>query len=68
MAISEDLRSIEVVLGTLPGLSHESDPIVRLVCSNLQALAEQVESLENLPLYTRELGRRQLSAPQRLSC
>ena len=55
MAISEDLRSIQMALRTIPGLPDDSAPIMQLVCSNLQSLAEQVESLENVPLSTGDL-------------
>ena len=51
MAISEDLRSVQATL--MQGLNLDNAPLLRLVCSNLQSIAEQVESLENLPLSTR---------------
>ena len=57
MAISEDLRSIQVVLRAMPGLPLDAAPVIQLVCSNLQSIAEQVESLENIPLSTAELVR-----------
>ena len=48
MAISEDLRSVQATL--MQGLNLDNAPLLRLVCSNLQSIAEQIESLENLPL------------------
>ncbi len=53
MAISEDLRSVQATL--MQGLNLDNAPLLRLVCSNLQSIAEQVESLENLPLSTRDI-------------
>ena len=50
MAISEDLRSVQATL--MQGLNLDNAPLLRLVCSNLQSIAEQIESLENLPLGT----------------
>ena len=50
MAISEDLRSVQATL--MQGLNLDNAPLLRLVCSNLQSIAEQIESLENLPLAT----------------
>lgn len=46
MAISEDLRSVQATL--MQGLNLDNAPLLRLVCSNLQSIAEQIESLENL--------------------
>lgn len=54
MAISEDLRSVQATL--MQGLNLDNAPLLRLVCSNLQSIAEQVESLENLPLSTRDMA------------
>ncbi len=54
MAISEDLRSIQATL--MQGLNLDNAPLLRLVCSNLQSIAEQIESLENLPLATRDIA------------
>ena len=34
----------------------DNAPLLRLVCSNLQSIAEQIESLENLPLATRDIA------------
>ena len=52
MAISEDLRSVQATL--MQGLNLDNAPL--LVCSNLQSIAEQIESLENLPLATRDIA------------
>ena len=54
MAISEDLRSVQATL--MQGLNLDNAPLLRLVCSNLQSIAEQIESLENLPLSTRDMA------------
>ena len=54
MAISEDLRSVQATL--MQGLNLDNAPLLRLVCSNLQSIAEQIESLENLPLSTRDIA------------
>ena len=54
MAISEDLRSVQAPL--MQGLNLDNAPLLRLVCSNLQSIAEQIESLENLPLSTRDMA------------
>ena len=57
MAISEDLRSVQATL--MQGLNLDNAPLLRLVCSNLQSIAEQIESLENLPLdIAGKVGRR----------
>ena len=66
MAISEDLRSVQATL--MQGLNLDNAPLLRLVCSNLQSIAEQIESLENLPLATRDIAgkvgrRRENDAP-----
>ncbi len=55
MAISKDLRNIQIALRAMPGLPLDTIPVIQLVCSNLQSIAEQVESLENIPLSTAEL-------------
>ena len=54
MAISEDLRSVQATL--MQGLNLDNAPLLRLVCNNLQSIAEQIESLENLPLATRDIA------------
>lgn len=54
MAISEDLRSVQATL--MQGLNLDNAPLLRLVCSNLQSIAEQIEFLENLPLSTRDIA------------
>ncbi len=52
MAISEDLRSVQAVLGSsaMASLNERQASLLRLACDNLSALAEQVEALEELPL------------------
>jgi hypothetical protein len=40
----------------MQGLNLDNAPLLRLVCSNLQSIAEQIESLENLPLATRDIA------------
>lgn len=47
MAISEDLRSVQAMLG---GMETGNVGLVRLLCDNLSALADQVEALEGVPL------------------
>ena len=54
MAISEDLRSVQATLRQ--GLNLDNAPLLRLVCSNLQSNEEQIDSLENLPLATRDIA------------
>ena len=52
MAISEDLRSVQAMLGS-PAMASQDErqaSILRLACDNLRAMAEQVEALEELPL------------------
>lgn len=52
MAISEDLRSVQTMLGSpaMASLNENQASLLRLACENLRALAEQVEALEELPL------------------
>ena len=40
----------------MEGMNLDNAPLLRLVCSNLQSIAEQIESLENLPLATRDIA------------
>ena len=47
MAISQDLRSVQIMLS---GLETGNAGLVRLLCDNLAALADQVEALEAVPL------------------
>ena len=47
MAISQDLRSVQTMLS---GLETGNAGLVRLLCDNLAALADQVEALEAVPL------------------
>lgn len=52
MAMSDDIRSVRSFLGSLS--REEFNPaLMELACSNLEALAEQVEALENIPLALR---------------
>ena len=50
MAISEDLRSVQAMLGS-PAMASQDErqaSLLRLACDNLRALAEQVEALDFL--------------------
>ena len=47
MAISQDLRSVQTMLS---GLETGNAGLVRLLCDNLAALADQVEALVAVPL------------------
>ena len=47
MAISQDVRSVQTMLS---GLETGNAGLVRLLCDNLAALADQVEALEAVPL------------------
>ena len=47
MAISPDVRSVQTMLS---GLETGNAGLVRLLCDNLAALADQVEALEAEPL------------------
>ena len=52
MAMSDDIRSVCSFLGSLS--REEFNPaLMELACSNLDALAEQAEALENMPLALR---------------
>ncbi len=64
MAMSDDIRSVRSFLGSL-NMETFSPALVDLACSNLDALAEQAEALENTPLAVRRPRRRQCSAPVR---
>ena len=62
MAMSDDIRSVRSFLGSLS--SETFNPaLVDLACSNLEALAEQVEALENTPLALGQNGRRRQARP-----
>ena len=51
MPISEDLKSVHVVLTNVTrSVSSDTAPVIRMACANLLALAEQVETLESMPL------------------
>lgn len=52
MAMSDDIRSVRSFLGSL-NKENFSPALIELACSNLEALAEQAEALENTPLAVR---------------
>ena len=57
MAMSDDIRSVRSFLGSL-NVETFTPALVALACSNLEALAEQAEALENTPLAVRRSPRR----------
>jgi len=68
MAMSDDIRSVRTFLGSLSSETF-TPALVALACSNLEALAEQAEALENTPMALRRTPRgsaksRQLSLLQ----
>lgn len=68
MAMSDDIRSVRSFLGSLNAETF-TPALVALACSNLDALAEQAETLENMPLAVNRIARprrasRQLSLLQ----
>ena len=62
MAMSDDIRSVRSFLGSL-NVETFSPALVALACSNLEALAEQAEALENTPLAVRRSSRRRTGSP-----
>ena len=62
MARSDDIRSLRSFLGSL-NVETFSPALVALACSNLEALAEQAEALENTPLAVRRAPRRRTNSP-----
>ena len=62
MAMSDDIRSVRSFLGSLNAESF-NPALVDLACSNLEALAEQVEALENTPLALGMNSRKRQSRP-----
>ena len=62
MAMSDDIRSVRSFLGSL-SMETFSPALVSLACSNLEALAEQAEALENTPLALGRTSRRRQAAP-----
>ncbi len=62
MAMSDDIRSVRSFLGSL-NVETFSPALVALACSNLEALAEQAEALENTPLAVRRSPRRRSASP-----
>ena len=68
MAMSDDIRSVRTFLGSLNSETF-SPALMALACTNLEALAEQAEALENMPLAVKRIARaprnsRQLSLLQ----
>lgn len=59
MAMSDDIRSVRSFLVSL-STENFNPALVDLACSNLEALAEQVEALENTPMALGQ-GRRRHS-------
>jgi len=49
MAMSDDIRSVRSFLGSLNS-DNFNPALMELACGNLEALAEQVEMLENMPM------------------
>ena len=51
MPISEDLKSVHLVLTSMArSIAAAEEPVIRLACANILSLAEQVETLENMPV------------------
>ena len=65
MAMSDDIRSVRSFLGSL-NFETFNPALVALACSNLEALAEQAEALENMPLAVNRLAGHHAS-PRQLS-
>ena len=63
MAMSDDIRSVRTFLGSLSSETF-TPALVALACSNLEALAEQAEALENMPLAVNRLAGHHASAHQ----
>ena len=63
MAMSDDIRSVRSFLGSL-NVETFSPALVDLACRNLEALAEQAEALENIPLAVRRPSRSRRGARQ----
>ncbi|WP_446424164.1 hypothetical protein [Mailhella sp.] len=63
MAMSDDIRSVRSFLGSL-NFETFNPALVALACSNLEALAEQAEALENMPLAVNRLTGHHASAHQ----
>jgi len=63
MAMSDDIRSVRSFLGSLSSETF-SPALMALACSNLEALAEQAEALENMPLAVNRMPRRRRTQRQ----
>ena len=63
MAMSDDIRSVRSFLGSLSSETF-TPALMALACSNLEALAEQAEALENTPLAVSRMTRPRLSTRQ----
>ena len=63
MAMSDDIRSVRSFLGSLSSETF-TPALMALACSNLEALAEQAEALENTPLAVNRISRRKRSSRQ----
>ena len=63
MAMSADIRSVRSFLGSL-NTDNFNPSLMALACSNLEALAEQAEALENMPLAVNRISRRKRSSRQ----
>ncbi len=63
MAMSDDIRSVRSFLGSLNAETF-TPALVALACSNLEALAEQAEALENTPLAVSRMTRPRRSTRQ----
>ena len=63
MAMSDDIRSVRSFLGSLSSETF-TPALMALACSNLEALAEQAEALENTPLAVSRMHRRQQNSRQ----
>jgi len=51
MPISEDLKSVHRVLTSMArSFAATDESVIRLACANILSLAEQVETLENMPV------------------
>ena len=63
MAMSDDIRSVRSFLGSLSSDTF-TPALMALACSNLEALAEQAEALENTPLAVSRMPRRRQNSRQ----
>ena len=63
MAMSDDIRSVRSFLGSLSSETF-TPALMALACSNLEALAEQAEALENTPLAVSRMSSRRQNSRQ----